>query len=128
VFRNLFILASCVALATLSVSGSHLHVFEEHAHAGEGLGDHARVFSSFDADHHPSHEHHGAIDSDNIVKAFGKLTAQGVGPLLLIVLALASVPGVARGQVLAWTSPHPPPKPRSRSYLHPPSQAPPRAA
>jgi hypothetical protein len=128
VFRNFLILASCFALATLSVSGLHLHVFEAHSHAGEEGVHAAAFFSSFDADHDPAHKHDGAIDSDNVVKAFGKLTPQGVGPLLLFMLALVSVLAVPRAQILTWASPHPPPKPRSRSYLHPPSQAPPRAA
>jgi hypothetical protein len=103
-----------VALQDVTLKGGNASLWE-------------RALAWFDPGHHIAHEHLGEVDVDPPAKAFSKspsgkplLAAAIVATLLLVLTPVVF-------QVLGAAPPLRPPAHRTRPYLFPPSQAPPRA-
>jgi hypothetical protein len=118
------------------LAGVHHHVSLTVAHdsldapAAPGDGETslwARALSWAEAGHHIAHEHLGEVDVDPPAKAFSKSPAGNPVLAAAIVATLLLVLAPVVFQVLGVVPPLRPPAHRSRPYLFPPSQAPPRA-
>jgi len=107
----------------LDTAAEHEHVFaDDHSHAA------AQVFASFDAGHIRAHQDHDGLDIDPPTKAFGKLTPAKLPVAMLVAFAFRALLAPLQARLAPILPPLRPPKPRPRSFLLPPSQAPPRAA
>jgi len=133
--RPFLLVALCLAVALFGVCGTHAHMpgaghEHEHEHAAGSEHPHAHdgayTITVLDADHLGDHDDDGDIDIDPVTKAFGKLSLNVFFLAIAVICAVVALLSRSERSVrLPFDPPLRPPKGRRRSYLLPPSQAPP---
>ena len=118
--RNAAVVIACLSLAAARVLGLHSHIGHSDEHDLFGIG-----VADIEVAHMSDHLLHGDVDVDSPAVSAAKSSLPAVTLLIIgIVCAL-----VVRSSVRLTYIAHPPfrpPKLRSRRYLLPPTQAPPR--
>lgn len=120
--HGLIIVFLCAILAVVRISGVHVHFSPSNAHEAV-----VEVISDHDAGHIDSHTSHGDIDVEASAKSIAKLSGMSLLTALIALVWLLFVAPVVLTLRRCAPSTRPP-KWRKRSYLIPPSQAPPALA
>lgn len=153
--RTPFLVALCAVFLAGRVFGLHSHLSHEGHHEGVGHVSHPNIDHDVDHDHDhddgrghevagqgehitlpsmegaaghlESHLLDGDVDLDSPAASSGKASLL-TGLMLAVELDSTPLLIVPVRESPVFPPPSRPPKPGSRPYLHPPSQAPPRAA
>jgi hypothetical protein len=128
--RSFLIVALCLVLAAVRLSGTHAHLVHEHAVGSSATTHHVVTMMDEDSpDHLISHLFHGDVDADDSVQTIAKLflSADAYAPALLLIalFCLLEPPLVLR--LRAHRPELRPPARRCAFHLTPPSHAPPVA-
>jgi hypothetical protein len=128
--RALLVCLFCLILTIVRISGIHAHFSSDHEH-DSGLHEIETsvgfVANDYDPNHLSAHDEHGDVDVDVVAKSAGKLPGLIVAVAFVSLFVLLFLP---TSFASAQPAPPParPPKWRRRSYLTPPSHAPPVTA